>query len=495
MLTMPIIRFFLLCLGLGIVAPASSLAVTVREPAWAGSFYPAAPEELAAEIDRLTGKARLTKVVLPAGLELKALIMPHAGYAYSGWTAAHASLVLGQGQFAKVILLGVDHRVGFRNGAISAVDGYRTPLGTVALHPAAAVLRKGGELFRAVVESDRSEHSVEVLLPFLQRYLGEFQLLPIVLGPAPIADYCQPLAPLLDSTTLLVVSSDLSHYLPAEAAVRQDRETIAAILRLESEVIRAPNRACGQLGIEVVLELARRQGWRPVLLHYANSGDTAGSRDQVVGYATIAFFGERKMPKPLVSAEETIGQAAGQALVQLAKQTIAGQFGEKLDPAAEAVLKQNLQDPQLQARQGVFVTLHRHGQLRGCIGNLSGGQTIVDGVRDNAINAAFRDYRFSPLTAKEFPDLEVEVSILTAAKPLAYTDGNDLVAKLRVKVDGVIIRQGPASATFLPQVWEQLPDPRQFLTYLCQKAGLPPDAWQQGGLEVSTYQVQYFTEK
>ena len=472
-----------------------SAAATVREPAWAGSFYPAAADKLTAELERWTAKAGETKVELLAGLELRALIMPHAGYAYSGWTAAHASLVLARKQFAKVVLLGPDHRVGFAKGAISEVDAYRTPLGSIALHPDAARLRRGSELFRGVAESDRSEHSLEVILPYLQKYLGEFQLLPIVLGPAPSADYRQALEPLLDPATLVVASSDLSHFLPYEEAVRQDRETIESILRLDSAKLRGANRACGALGIEVLLELARRQGWRPVLLHYANSGDTAGNRDQVVGYTTIAFFGEKNMSKSFVPEEGAIGPEAGQALVQLAKKTIAAQFGEKMNPEAEAVLDKSLEDPKLRARRGVFVTLHRHGQLRGCIGNLSGAQSIVAGVRDNAINAAFRDYRFSPVTAKEFKELQVEVSILSEAKPLAYADGADLLAKLRVKVDGVILRKGSASATFLPQVWEQLLDPRQFLSQLCQKAGLAADAWQKEGLEVMTYQVQYFNEE
>lgn len=470
-------------------------AEPIREPVWAGTFYPAAADRLREELERWTAKARQTKVEIPVGLEVKALIMPHAGYAYSGWTAAHAALVLAKEQFAQVVVLGADHRVGFSQAAISAVAAYRTPLGVLALSPVAASLRNRGELFRAVAESDRSEHSVEVLLPYLQYYLGSFKLLPIVLGPAPIADYCQALEPLLDGATLLVASSDLSHFLPSGEAVARDRETIAAILRLEGEKIRAPNRACGQLGIEVVLELARRRGWRPLLLHYANSGETAGNRDQVVGYATIAFWGEKAMPKARESEEGAIGPESGQALVRLAKETIAAHFGEKPTPAVAAAREKSLRDPKLQARQGVFVTLHRHGQLRGCIGNLSGGQTIVEGVRENAINAAFRDYRFSPLTAKELAEVRVEVSVLTEAKPLLYGAAAELLAKLRVKVDGVIIRQGTASATFLPQVWEQLPEPAQFLEQLCRKAGLPPDAWRQGGLEVLTYQVQYFNEE
>ena len=144
--------------------------------------------------------------------------------------------------------------------------------------------------------------------------------------------------------------------------------------------------------------------------------------------------------------------------------------------------------------RGTFVTLTIKGELRGCIGSLEGREPIVDGVRHNAVNAAFHDPRFRPLGRQELDKVTIEVSILSEPQPLAYTDGEDLLGRLRPGTDGVIIRKGYASATFLPQVWEQLPDKEEFLTHLCLKAGLAPDAWRRGDLEVLTYQVQYFEE-
>jgi len=188
-----------------------------------------------------------------------------------------------------------------------------------------------------------------------------------------------------------------------------------------------------------------------------------------------------------------LSEHQGDILVRLARQTIAERLGL---PVSHPVRPEELQDPALQEKRGVFVTLHKNGQLRGCIGSLVGLEPIVEGVRRNALNAAFNDRRFSPVTPDEFDDLRIDVSVLSQPKPLSYTDSQDLLGKLRPGIDGVILRgPGGASATFLPQVWEQLPDPQLFLSHLCLKAGLPQDAWQSGQLDIDTYQVQHFEEQ
>ena len=185
----------------------------------------------------------------------------------------------------------------------------------------------------------------------------------------------------------------------------------------------------------------------------------------------------------------------GQLLVKLARKTIKKKLaGESPDTESEPPAAA-LQDESFQAHCGTFVTLKIRGQLRGCIGNLTSTESVLDGVKRNAVNAAFHDPRFSSLSAAELDRTEIEVSILTKPLPLAYRDTRELIQKLRINVDGVIIRKGHTSATFLPQVWEQLPRPEDFLTHLCTKAGLPSDAWKNCELEVLTYQVQYFEEK
>jgi AmmeMemoRadiSam system protein A len=150
--------------------------------------------------------------------------------------------------------------------------------------------------------------------------------------------------------------------------------------------------------------------------------------------------------------------------------------------------------PQLQEPRGTFVTLTKNGSLRGCIGHLAAREPLIEGVRQNAVNAAFKDPRFPPLSRDELDRVKIEVSVLTEPVPLEHRGGRDLLEKLQPGVDGVIIKKGGRQATFLPQVWEQLPDKEQFLSHLCLKAGLPADAWSSGDLEVSTYRVEAFEE-
>ncbi len=471
------------------------LGDTVREPVCAGRFYPAERAELTALIDQLTRKARATAPpVIPPDKELRALVMPHAGYIYSGLTAAHASLVLRENQFKKIILAGPDHRVGFRNGAISAVDFYATPLGRIKLHPDAARIRQESDLFRAVPASDRQEHSLEVILPFLQQYLGAFELIPIVLGPTPIKPLASAIDAIMDRDALLVLSSDLSHFKAYDQAVSYDRETIDAIVNLDLKtLVERDNAACGLAPLLLAMHLARVHGWTPVPIHYSNSGDTAGDRGRVVGYTTIAFYGGSPMQSKHRETPQ-FNEEQGQTLVTLARHTIMNKLGQTPPTAESESLDAALSDEAFGARRGIFVTLKIKDGLRGCIGSLEARDAVRDGVRRNAVNAAFHDPRFPPLSAKEIDRVDIEVSILTDPRPLDFDGAEDLVKKLRPNIDGVILRKGGAGATFLPQVWEQLPDAEMFLSHLCTKAGLSADAWRKRGMEIQTYQVQYFEE-
>ena len=486
----------LLAIGLAISFNCQRVqAGVVRRPVRAGSFYPADASELTRMIDRLTHKASKTSVRIPTNKALKAVIMPHAGYIYSGWTAAHASLVLKRNQFAKVILLGPDHFLGISNGAICNVAAFETPLGKIKLHTDVVKLRRHPDLFRELPVSMDNEHSLEVILPFLQTYLGKFQLVPVVVGRADIDRFSDALETVMGRQTLLAVSSDLSHFLAYSEAASLDRETIDAIVNLHPDrLINKDNRACGLMPIRILMEIARRNHWQPVVLHYSNSGDTAGSRSRVVGYTAIAFFGDQSMENQFDS-HANLTEEQGQVLVRLARHTIMEKLGRKISDSESDRGSRALQDEDFESHCGTFVTLKIKGQLRGCIGNLTSTETVWDGIKRNAVNAAFHDPRFSPLTAKELEQTEIEVSILTEPRPLEYQSGQDLTQKLRVKVDGVIIRKGHASATFLPQVWEQLPEPEKFLSHLCLKAGLPSDAWKDPEVEILTYQVQYFEEK
>jgi MEMO1 family protein len=477
-----------------VLAQSAALHATqVRKAVWAGEFYPAERSHLEQLIDDLARQAESTVVAIPAAKTLRALVLPHAGYSYSGLTAAHASRVLRSGQFAKVVLLGPDHRVGFSDAAISDVEAYETPLGRVRLHADARRLREQSTLFQSIEASDRSEHCLEVVLPFLQRYLHDFELVPVVVGPTNVAAVTSEIETVLDQDTLLVVSSDLSHFLTYDQAVVRDRETIQSILNFDvQKLARNDNRACGAVPLLVLMQIARKFGWEPVVLHYSNSGDTAGDRSRVVGYAAIAFFGEASMEN--AQTKRQLNEDEGHALVKLARQTIMTKLGRQVPKDEADALAQRLQDSCFKSRCGTFVTLKIADQLRGCIGNLTATDPLQEGVRRNAIHAAFHDPRFPPLAPEELDRVQIEVSILTEPQGISYTNASDLIRKLHPHVDGVIIRKGAASATFLPQVWEQLPSPEDFLSHLCRKAGLPSYEWQNASLEVLTYQVQYFEE-
>jgi AmmeMemoRadiSam system protein A len=189
-----------------------------------------------------------------------------------------------------------------------------------------------------------------------------------------------------------------------------------------------------------------------------------------------------------------LNEAQGQLLIKLARYTLMRQLERQIPQAKYDSLEAALSHACFQRTSGVFVTLTISGQLRGCIGNLTSNEPLVSGVRRNAINAAFHDPRFAPLSASEIDEMEIEISILSEPRPLKYRDADDLFNKLRPNIDGVIVRKQAASATFVPQVWEQLTRPKDFLDHLCLKAGLASDAWQHSQLEVSCYQVQYFEE-
>jgi AmmeMemoRadiSam system protein A len=200
---------------------------------------------------------------------------------------------------------------------------------------------------------------------------------------------------------------------------------------------------------------------------------------------------KEKVKEGAMSETDKLTGEEGKHLVETARKTIQKALFHPKDTSDQ----DSLSSPKFQERRGTFVTLTLNGALRGCIGHILPQESLIEGVRVNAMNAAFRDPRFRPLSQNEFEKIKVEVSILTEPKPLPYADANDLLAKLRPGTDGLIIRQGYHQATFLPQVWEQLPSKKDFLTHLCLKAGLAGDAWAYDKLEVHTYQVQAFEEE
>ncbi len=453
-----------------------------RPAAVAGMFYPASPVELRQQVDSLLAEAA-SRVRPPVP---KALIAPHAGYVYSGPIAASAYAALGEAsrRIRRVVLLGPAHRVAVRGLAAPGVERFETPLGEVAVDlDALAALRDLPQVV-ASPQAHAAEHSLEVQLPFLQRLLGDFRLVPLAVGAASAENVAQVLETLWGGDeTLIVVSSDLSHYLPYDSARTVDRATIDRLLRLDETLDH--EQACGATPINGLLRVARRRGLRAELLDLRNSGDTAGDRRHVVGYAAVAFA------PAAAAAEADCDEAAaaterGRVLLAHARSAIAEALRLIALPAPER--------PFLHQPGATFVTLRKAGSLRGCIGSLAPRRLLREDVRANARAAAFDDPRFAPLSAKEYGEIDVEVSVLSAATPLPVAGESDLHAQLRAGVDGLILELGSRRSTFLPQVWDALPAPRDFVGELKRKAGLPREFWS-AELRFSRYTVEKFTER
>jgi len=454
----------------------------VRSPAVAGSFYEGERAALVAGVDALLEEARRTRLPLPDALP-KALIVPHAGYVYSGAVAASAySLLLAAPEtFSRVVLLGPSHRVYFRGVALPGADLFRTPAGDVPVDP---------ELVRRVVsfpgviespEAHRLEHSLEVQLPFLQRALRSFSILPLVVGEADPSTILEVLEAVRGGPeTLVVVSSDLSHYLSMTDARAIDSRTARTIGRLDPSL--SPEAACGAFPVNGLLLAARRWHLTPVLIDLENSGETAGPSDRVVGYGAFAFFSQ-KDPGP-GGAESEVN---GPLLLSLAREAVEVALG------ANEELSLPVGSPWLARPGATFVTLTKNGRLRGCIGSLEARRPLLEDLRANAYAAAFHDPRFAPLEAGELPGVRFELSLLSPPEPLPVLSEEELLKTLRPGTDGVVLSLGSRRGTFLPQVWEDLPEPGDFLRHLKAKAGLSEVGWP-AGIEVSRYTVKKWSE-
>jgi hypothetical protein len=425
----------------------------IRPAAVAGTFYPGNQVELAHEVLGMLEQAR--EAPLAPGIP-KGLIVPHAGYIYSGPVAANAYALLrpATGIVKRVVLLGPCHRVAVRGLALPAATAFETPLGRIEID-AEAVARLGGlAQVGANAATHAHEHSLEVQLPFLQQVLKEFKLVPLVVGAASADEVAAVLDALWGGPeTLIVISSDLSHYHPYDQARALDGRTVQAIKDFRIDIDH--QQACGATPVAGFLVAAKKRGLHAELLDLRNSGDTAGGRDRVVGYASFAFWEPRR----------AYATDHGRTLVSLARASVTNALGGPNVAIPE--------EPWLRERRATFVTLSQEGRLRGCIGSLHPTRTLGEDVVANAAAAALSDRRFSPLTRDELAQVEMEVSLLSTPTLVLFADERELIAQLRPGIDGVILASGGSRGTYLPQVWEQLPEPRQFLASLMQKAGIP----------------------
>ena len=433
---------------------------SVRTPAVAGTFYPADPVSLSTLIDSYLSEPANEPVP-------KAIIAPHAGYVYSGPTAGqvYGQLAAGTSSINRVVLLGPSHRVAFRGMAVPSSTSFRTPLGDIPIDASGIqkIIDIPGVGF--LDEAHAEEHSLEVHLPFLQQMLDDFSLIPIVVGDVDKETVARLLERLWGGPeTLIVISSDLSHYESYDRAKELDAKTTAKITSLNPTLV--GGEACGCRPVNGLLHYLKQNNLSIETVDVSNSGDTAGSKDRVVGY------GAWKVTMRSESTQEW-NQAERQTLLQLAREAIRS----PLRGESNFNIALDQYSAHLTQERASFVTINLDGRLRGCIGSLAAHRSLVADVAHNAQAAAFKDPRFSALTQREYQNIELHISILSTPRQVAVTSREELIEALQPGVHGLIIREAGKQATYLPSVWQQLPTAAQFVSELRRKAGLAPNAW------------------
>jgi len=474
-----------------------SSAGPIRAPAVAGQFYPDHAGRLEAAV-----RAFLASAEKPAGPRPVALVVPHAGYIYSGQIAADAYRQAVGHDYDLVVILGANHKShAFRGVSIYDGQGYRTPLGVAAIdREVVAELIAAGDAFRFNPPVHAREHSVEVHVPFVQVAFPGVKIVTAVVG-SPDLDVCSRFgralaAAVKDRRPLIVASSDLAHYPAYDDGVAADLATLEAMTLLHPARFQAAVRqsehagvpelstgACGQAPVLAALEAARRLGANHArIVSYANSGDTAvGDPSRVVGYGAVVFTAREKTAeeqavdrtpgwRPLVSDHTgALTEAEGERLLAFARGTIEQYLASGTTPLARGFTRA------LRRLQGVFVTLKKQGHLRGCIGHRTADRPLGQVVGAMAWQAAFNDRRFQPLTADELDQVDIEISLLSPLEPVEEPE------KIVVGRDGVFLMKDGRGAIFLPEVAvEQGWDRDEMLGHLCRKAGLPETAWREG---------------
>lgn len=461
------------------MSPVSDSQDNIKRPNVAGQFYTSNERKLSNEIDRYIKDADVD--IYDKNIDV--LISPHAGYMYSGGVAGYGFKAVSQGKYSTIVIIAPRHRSDFRGIAIWPEGGFETPMGIADIDTdmtkALLAANKGIQHLPEVFDI---EHSLEVQIPFLQKTFKDFKIVPLLMGVVNYQD-CQRLAQSLHQVigdrqdVLIVASTDMSHYHPGDQAESMDQVTLKTIEAMDVEHLwnQITNRKmelCGFSAVVTSVQYAKLRSAHNVdVLKYAHSGDVTGDNSRVVGYTAIVLHkngkdsvngaSEEKKVKPLNLDQK-------KKLVEIAKDAIHTYVntGKKFE------LK--FKDPRLSEMEGAFVTIHKHGQLRGCIGHIIGQQPLIQTVRDVAISAAVHDRRFKPLTKSELKDIDVEVSVLSKPWRIYNTD------EIELGTHGVIVSRGPLNrGVYLPQVatetgWSK----EKFLSNLCQhKAGLPADAW------------------
>jgi AmmeMemoRadiSam system protein B/AmmeMemoRadiSam system protein A len=468
----------------------------------AGRWYEADKDRLSAMIERY-----LANVQGEPPAHVQALVLPHAGYLYSGQTAAYGVKQLVGRRFSRVIVMGPSHRVPMENMAsVPAITHYVTPLGEIPVDVAFVAALKEYPVFRSVSMADEHEHSVQIELPLLQHVLGPFLLAPIVVGQLDretVSQMAKILLSLIDPDTLVVASSDFTHYGPnygyvpfgepvAENLERLDMKAFENIQKkdaagLANYIEETGTTICGQHPIEILLTMLPAES-QVHLIHYDTSGRVTGDFTNSVSYLSIAFTGSWSKGEPATkpAGSPPLSEEDKKKLLELARGTLCFFIEHRRVPQPEELGIEVT--PAMKVIAGGFVTLTKGGELRGCIGEIEPRRPLYRVVMGHAVDAAFNDYRFSPVDLSEVPELHFEISALTPPQPVAsYQD-------IVIGKHGIVLEKEGRSAPFLPQVApRQGWDLQETLTHLSMKAGLPPDAWREGA-SLTVFEAVVFGE-
>jgi AmmeMemoRadiSam system protein B/AmmeMemoRadiSam system protein A len=479
--------------------PQNARQEIVRQAAVAGGFYPADPKSLSAMMDDMLAHAASSQP--PINDPILAVVAPHAGYQFSGPVAAYTYAALKGRKFSRVVVIAPSHYEAFDFTSVYEGDAYATPLGTVPVDKAFA--KQLAQMSPTIKLSSRghtptkegAEHALEVELPWLQRVLGDFQLVPVVMGDQSYESSRAlgvALAKLIQGNnkdTLIVASSDLSHYHPYDEAVKVDHKTLGALqawdyFSMSRNFEARVWEACGGAPIVAAMIAAERMGANQALvLKYANSGDTTGDHSRVVGYSADVFL---KTPSgKAVEPQFSLNGHEKNELLTLARKSVEYAVREKkpYEPAASA-------SEVLNQERGAFVTLRKSGELRGCIGYTSAAKPLYMTVRDTATFAALRDTRFQPVAASELPQIDYEVSVLSPLRRVLD------IRQIKVGQHGLLMKNGAYEGLLLPQVpVDERWDRQRFLEETCVKAGMHSGCWKDENTDIFMFTAVVFGEK
>ncbi len=473
-----------------------------RPPAVAGSFYPASPAELKSTLDKLF----LSSAPSENLNNIAAIISPHAGYVYSGTVAASAFNQLSQDVvYDNIFLIGSSHHVSFDGAALYSIGNYVTPLGLarVNLSITKKLLEQNPEIFKSLPDVQANEHSLEVQIPFLQYlYKDKLQIVPIVIATqnvSTIKKIADALAPFFSGHNLFVISTDFSHYPDYQDACETDQATAKAILKnstaefvqvLEKNenkgIHNLATSICGWTSVLTLLYLTESlHGAHFHDIQYMNSGDAPfGDKNRVVGYHAMVITLDKEDSGHVEVSDFNLSPQEKSKLLRIARVTIEDYLESgKIREIQNEGLSDNLLTP-----SGAFVTLTKDGKLRGCIGQFTADKPLYKVVQEMAIAAATRDYRFSKVSREELNSLDIEISVLTPMRKIKSV--NDII----LGKNGIYIKKGNNSGTFLPQVATQTGwNLEEFLGHCAQdKAGIGWDGWKDADIYV--YDAYIFGE-